>query len=106
MIAFMSDNHIDPDMAAEVFVLEPQAERVEEGSGAGSARLDEQLERGSPTAGTGPEGSTNWKHAVEPAFSEARARTCPLPQSTVKFEPVASRRGVELDEYPADRSSR
>ena len=23
VIAFMSDNHIDPDMAAEVFVLEP-----------------------------------------------------------------------------------
>ena len=29
VIAFMSDNHIDPDMAAEVFVLEPQAEPVE-----------------------------------------------------------------------------
>ena len=25
VIAFMSDNHIDPDMAAEVFVLEPQS---------------------------------------------------------------------------------
>jgi uncharacterized protein YbcI len=24
VIAFMSDNHIDPDMAAEIFVLEPQ----------------------------------------------------------------------------------
>jgi len=24
VIAFMSENHIDPDMAAEVFVLEPQ----------------------------------------------------------------------------------
>jgi hypothetical protein len=23
VIAFMSDNHIDPDMAVEVFVLEP-----------------------------------------------------------------------------------
>jgi uncharacterized protein YbcI len=26
VIAFMSDNHVDPDMAAEVFVLEPQPE--------------------------------------------------------------------------------
>jgi uncharacterized protein YbcI len=26
VIAFMSDNHIDPDMAVEVFVLEPQGE--------------------------------------------------------------------------------
>lgn len=26
VIAFMSDNHIDPDMAVEVFVLEPAAE--------------------------------------------------------------------------------
>jgi uncharacterized protein YbcI len=26
VIAFMSENHVDPDMAAEVFVLEPLAE--------------------------------------------------------------------------------
>ena len=26
----MSDNHIDPDMAAEVFVLEPQPESAEQ----------------------------------------------------------------------------
>jgi uncharacterized protein YbcI len=26
VIAFMSDNHIEPDIAAEVFVLEPQSE--------------------------------------------------------------------------------
>ena len=26
VIAFMSDNHIDPDLAAETFVLEPSAE--------------------------------------------------------------------------------
>ncbi len=26
VIAFMSTNHIDPDMAVEVFVLEPNAE--------------------------------------------------------------------------------
>ena len=26
VIAFMSDNHVDPDMAVEVFVLEPPAE--------------------------------------------------------------------------------
>jgi uncharacterized protein YbcI len=32
VIAFMSDNHIDPDMAAEVFVLEPLP-----GDGAGRA---------------------------------------------------------------------
>ncbi len=25
VIAFMSDNHIDPDMAAEVFILEPRS---------------------------------------------------------------------------------
>jgi uncharacterized protein YbcI len=30
VVAFMSDNHIDPDVAAEVFVLKPQAEPVEE----------------------------------------------------------------------------
>jgi uncharacterized protein YbcI len=30
VIAFMSDNHIDPDMAAEVFVLEPVAETEEQ----------------------------------------------------------------------------
>jgi uncharacterized protein YbcI len=30
VVAFMSDNHIDPDMAAEVFVLEPQPQRDEE----------------------------------------------------------------------------
>jgi uncharacterized protein YbcI len=30
VVAFMSDNHIDPDMAAEVFVLEPQVEPVGE----------------------------------------------------------------------------
>ena len=29
VIAFMSDNHIDPDMAVEIFVLEPQAETAE-----------------------------------------------------------------------------
>ena len=28
VIAFMSDNHIDPDMAVEIFVLEPPAEAV------------------------------------------------------------------------------
>ena len=26
VVAFMSDNHIDPDMAAEIFVLEPEPE--------------------------------------------------------------------------------
>jgi hypothetical protein len=33
VIAFMSANHIDPDLAAEVFVLEPAAAavRAEEG---------------------------------------------------------------------------
>ena len=30
VVAFMSDNHIDPDVAAEVFVLEP---RTEDGGG-------------------------------------------------------------------------
>jgi hypothetical protein len=30
VVAFMSDNHIDPDMAAEVFVMEPQPESVEQ----------------------------------------------------------------------------
>ena len=25
MIGFMSDNHIDPDLAVEVFILEPRA---------------------------------------------------------------------------------
>jgi uncharacterized protein YbcI len=30
VIAFMSDNHIDPDVAAEVFVLEPQLDIPEE----------------------------------------------------------------------------
>ena len=29
VIAFMSDNHIDPDMAVELFVLEPQPETAE-----------------------------------------------------------------------------
>jgi len=28
VIAFMSDNHIDPDMAVETFILEPEAEAV------------------------------------------------------------------------------
>ena len=28
VIAFMSDNHIDPDMAVETFVLEPETPRV------------------------------------------------------------------------------
>jgi uncharacterized protein YbcI len=32
VIAFMSDNHIDPDLAAETFVLEPSAES-DRGSG-------------------------------------------------------------------------
>jgi hypothetical protein len=31
VIAFMSDNHTDPDMAVEVFVLEPDAD---DGNGA------------------------------------------------------------------------
>jgi uncharacterized protein YbcI len=26
VVAFMSDNHIDPDMAAEVFILDPEGE--------------------------------------------------------------------------------
>ncbi len=30
VVAFMSDNHIDPDMAVEVFILEPLSEPVEE----------------------------------------------------------------------------
>jgi len=30
VLAFMSDNHIDPDIAAEVFVLEPQTPEIEE----------------------------------------------------------------------------
>jgi uncharacterized protein YbcI len=30
VIAFMSDNHIDPDMAAEIFALEPQPELADE----------------------------------------------------------------------------
>jgi uncharacterized protein YbcI len=29
VVAFMSDNHIDPDMAVEVFILEPQPETAE-----------------------------------------------------------------------------
>jgi uncharacterized protein YbcI len=29
VVGFMSDNHIDPDLAVEVFVLEPLAERPE-----------------------------------------------------------------------------
>jgi uncharacterized protein YbcI len=29
VIAFMSDNHIEPDMAVEVFILEPQPETAE-----------------------------------------------------------------------------
>jgi uncharacterized protein YbcI len=29
VIAFMSDNHVDPDLAVEVFILEPAAEPVE-----------------------------------------------------------------------------
>jgi uncharacterized protein YbcI len=28
VVAFMSENHIDPDVAAEVFVLEPVPERI------------------------------------------------------------------------------
>jgi uncharacterized protein YbcI len=36
VVAFMSANHLDPDMAAEVFVLEPQAD----GDDAGEAGLD------------------------------------------------------------------
>ena len=28
VVGFMSDNHIDPDLAVEVFVLEPQAESL------------------------------------------------------------------------------
>jgi uncharacterized protein YbcI len=34
VIAFMSDNHVDPDLAAEVFVLEP------DGDGASAAQAD------------------------------------------------------------------
>jgi uncharacterized protein YbcI len=35
VLAFMSDNHIDPDLAAETFVFEPlEAEGVEQGSNA------------------------------------------------------------------------
>ncbi len=30
VIAFMSDNHIDPDMAVEIFVMEPQPEAAED----------------------------------------------------------------------------
>jgi uncharacterized protein YbcI len=33
VIAFMSDNHLDPDLAAEIFVLEPQ----ENGNGFGAS---------------------------------------------------------------------
>ena len=29
VVGFMSDNHIDPDLAVEVFVLEPEAEVVQ-----------------------------------------------------------------------------
>jgi uncharacterized protein YbcI len=29
VIGFMSDNHVDPDLAVEVFVLEPSATPVE-----------------------------------------------------------------------------
>ena len=32
VIAFMSDNHIDPDVAAEVFILEPLSENGAEAS--------------------------------------------------------------------------
>jgi uncharacterized protein YbcI len=35
VVAFMSQNHIDPDLAVEVFVLEPHAdERAHDGTGA------------------------------------------------------------------------
>jgi hypothetical protein len=41
VVAFMSANHIEPDMAAEVFVLEPlsesEATRKPEGDGARDA---------------------------------------------------------------------
>ena len=37
VIAFMSDNHIDPDLAVEVFVLEPLPETVTGGRGCRSS---------------------------------------------------------------------
>ena len=48
VVAFMSDNHIDPDMAVEVFVLE-RAERPDAGYGHFGRRL-------SPLGGTGRTG--------------------------------------------------
>jgi uncharacterized protein YbcI len=37
VIAFMSDNHIDPDMAAEVFVLEAEARKPTEAEASDSS---------------------------------------------------------------------
>ncbi len=37
VIAFMSDNHIDPDIAVEVFVLEPEGGEAEPDLGVGEA---------------------------------------------------------------------
>ena len=34
VIAFMSQNHIDPDLAAEIFILQPDGAAADSGSGA------------------------------------------------------------------------
>ena len=100
VIAFMSDNHIDPDMAAEVFVLEPQAEPVEEEDEEPRRRLDGGVRRRDRSRGV-----HHRQHAVESA----------LPEHAPHLPVAAEHREVELRRFsprrragraPADRSSR
>lgn len=37
VVAFMSDNHVDPDIAVEISVLEPEGQGAYAGDGDGSA---------------------------------------------------------------------
>ncbi|MEO6858788.1 MAG: Na-translocating system protein MpsC family protein [Solirubrobacteraceae bacterium] len=50
VVAFMSSNHIDPDLAVEVFILEPRQQATQDGDGNG-ARPDG--ERALPWPGHG-----------------------------------------------------
>lgn len=40
VVAFMSNNHIDPDLAVEVFVLEPAADVLRNGHGVDGSAVD------------------------------------------------------------------
>jgi uncharacterized protein YbcI len=72
VVAFMSANHVDPDLAAEVFVLEePLARAVETDS---SESFDYERPSTTPASGDGQQGVTEHEAGITPGRDAPQAQ--------------------------------